>query len=181
MFSLLIAHAGMGGTAIQGFLHPLLGVDHLLAMLTVGMLSAQMGGRAIWTVPLTFVLVMGAAGVAGFLGVPLPFVERGIALSVVVLGTALVADQRVPEGVAMIFVGLFASFHGHAHGAELGTVRGAMDVVAYVLGFMVATAGLHVVGALLGFIALRSARGSLRLRLAGVPIAAIGMYLLAGV
>lgn len=179
--ALLLAHTGgPSGTAIEGFLHPLLGIDHLLAMLTVGLLSAQMGGRAIWTVPSTFVLVMGCAGVAGFLGLPLPLVESGIAISVIVLGAALLANRHVPEGVAMAFVGLFAVFHGHAHGAELGTVDSALDVVAYVLGFMVATAGLHVVGALLGYIALRSSGGAMLLRLSGGLIAMAGVYLIAG-
>jgi urease accessory protein len=167
-----------GGTAIQGFLHPLMGLDHLLAMVTVGMLSAQMGGRAIWTVPSTFVLVMALGGVLGFQGVPVPFVERGIAASVVVLGLAVLAQRSVPELVAMVVVALFATFHGHAHGVELGVVASALDATAYVLGFMVATAGLHVIGALIGYIALRSPAGAWRLRGGGAVIAAVGVYLL---
>lgn len=173
-----LLHTGTVGNAIEGFLHPLLGIDHLLAMITVGMLSAQMGGRAIWTVPTTFVSVMVIGGILGIAGIQVPFVEYGIALSVVILGVALLAKRRTPEGIAMIFVGLFAMFHGHAHGAELGTVTDVMQVVAYVLGFVVATAGLHVIGALLGYIALRNSRGALILRASGALIAMVGVYLI---
>lgn len=173
-----LLHTGTVGNAIEGFLHPLLGIDHLLAMITVGMLSAQMGGRAIWTVPTTFVSVMVIGGILGIAGIQVPFVEYGIALSVVILGVALLAKRQTPEGIAMIFVGLFAMFHGHAHGAELGTVTDVMQVVAYVLGFVVATAGLHVIGALLGYIALRNSRGALILRASGALIAMVGVYLI---
>jgi len=162
-------------------LHPLLGIDHLLAMITVGMLSAQMGGRAIWTVPTTFVSVMVIGGILGIAGVEVPFVEYGIALSVVILGVALLAKRRTPEGITMIFVGLFAIFHGHAHGAELGTVTDVMQVVAYVLGFVVATVGLPVIGALLGYIALRNSRGALILRASGALIALTGIYLVSAI
>jgi urease accessory protein len=172
-----ILHEGGGSTAISGFLHPLLGFDHLLAMVTVGLLSAQMGGRAIWTVPATFVGVMALAGIAGYAGAPLPFVEIGITLSVVVLGVALLIKRKFPEAVAMAFVGLFSIFHGHAHGAELGTVNTTMDVVAYVLGFMTATAGLHVIGALIGYLLIRNERGEQVLRYSGAVIAAIGVFL----
>jgi urease accessory protein len=176
----LLLHTGPpGGTAIQGFLHPLLGLDHLLAMVTVGLLSAQMGGRAIWTVPTAFVTVMAIGGLLGFTSFALPLLEQGIALSVVVLGLALLVRRSMPEAVAMAVVGIFALFHGHAHGLELGEVAGALDAAAYVLGFLVATAGLHVVGALIGFIALRTAGGALLLRLSGGIIATIGVYLLA--
>lgn len=177
----VVMHTGSGSTAIDGFLHPLLGFDHLLAMVTVGLLSAQMGGRAIWTVPTTFVLTMAVAGVLGYIGVPVPLVEYGIAISVIVLGAALWAKRQVPEAIAMVFVGLFAVFHGHAHGAELGTVNSVIDVIAYVLGFMTATAGLHVIGALLGYIALRNERGTQILRWSGVVIALLGVYILFGV
>jgi urease accessory protein len=164
--------------AVEGFLHPLLGIDHLLAMLTVGLLSAQLGGRAIWTVPVTFVSVMALGGLGGILGLQLPLVEYGIALSVIVLGIALLARRKIPEAIAMLFVGMFAMFHGHAHGAEIPNASGeSMFVAAYVLGFLTATAGLHVVGALLGYIALRSHKGARMLRIAGVAIAAIGVFI----
>jgi urease accessory protein len=168
-----------GAGAIEGFLHPLLGLDHLLAMVTVGLLSAQMGGRAIWTVPVAFVSVMALGGLLGIAGIELPLVEYAIAVSVVVLGIALVAKARMPELVAMSFVGFFALFHGFAHGAEMPQVTGdSMFLVAYVVGFLVATAGLHVIGALLGYIALRRPTGSLVLRLSGVFVAILGAYIL---
>lgn len=186
MFPILLSvvmHTGTGTSgAIEGFLHPLLGTDHLLAMLTVGLLSAQLGGRAIWTVPVTFVSVMALGGLAGILGLQLPLVEYGIALSVIVLGIALLARRRIPEAIAMLFVGFFAMFHGHAHGAEIpNATGGTMFIVAYILGFLTATAGLHVIGALLGYIALRSARGATILRLSGIVIAAMGVFILASI
>lgn len=182
LFTLLpLAHTGAGSGAIAGFLHPLLGTDHLLAMLTVGLLSAQLGGRAIWTVPATFVSVMTLGGVMGLVGMPLPLVELGIAASVIVLGIALLSKATLPEWVAMVFVAVFAVFHGHAHGAELPAVSSVIDVIAYVVGFLVATAGLHVIGALIGYMALRSARGAMVLRGSGLLIALVGIYFLVGV
>lgn len=177
LFAPTLAHISPTGTAIDGFLHPLLGFDHLLAMITVGLLSAQIGGRAIWTVPTTFVTVMAVSGLLGYLNVPLPFVEYGIAISVVLLGASLLANRRVPEAVAIVLVALFSVFHGHAHGAELHNARTVIDVVAYILGFMTATAGLHVIGALLGYVALRNHQGSQVLRYSGVLIAVVGVYL----
>ncbi len=176
----ILLHEGGGSTAISGFLHPLLGFDHLLAMVTVGLLSAQLGGRAIWTVPATFVGVMALAGVAGYAGVPLPGVEIGIAVSVIVLGAALFSQRKFPEAFAMAFVAVFSIFHGHAHGAELGTVNSTMDVVAYVLGFMTATAGLHVIGALIGYMLLRNDRSAQILRWSGAAIALAGVWIFTG-
>lgn len=175
-----VAHTGAGSGALAGFLHPLIGLDHLLAMVTVGLLSAQLGGRAIWTVPATFVGVMALGGLLGMLGMNLPLVEFGIAASVVVLGIALLAKATLPEWVAMAFVALFAVFHGHAHGAELPAVTSAIDVIAYVVGFLVSTAGLHVIGALLGYMLLRSSRGALLLRGSGLLIALVGAYFMLG-
>lgn len=179
----ILAHTLPGAsTAIEGFLHPLFGIDHLLAMVTVGLLSAQIGGRAIWTVPATFVTVMAVGGILGYAGIPVPAVEYGIALSVVVLGIALLAKRRIPETIAMIFVGLFALFHGHAHGAELPKVSDSvMYLLAYVLGFMTSTAGLHVIGALIGYMALRSSRGATLLRLSGAVITILGVWIVSNV
>ena len=172
--------APTGGTAIEGFLHPLLGLDHLLAMLTVGLLSAQMGGRAIWTVPTTFVAVMAGGGILGFYGVHIPYVEYGIAASVIILGVALLAKQQLPVVLVIAFVGLFGLFHGHAHGAELPRLSDDFFyLAAYVLGFMTATAGLHVIGALIGYIALRRKAGAMILRLSGGLIAVVGVFLIA--
>ena len=177
----ILAHTSPGSGAIDGFLHPIKGFDHLLAMLTVGLLSAQMGGRAIWSVPVTFVSVMALGGLLGLLGMPLPLVEYGIAASVIVLGIALVSKANLPEWAAMVAVGIFAVFHGHAHGAELPEVSSAIIAIAYVVGFLVATAGLHVIGALIGYMLLRNKQSALVLRAAGVLIALAGVYIVLGI
>jgi urease accessory protein len=176
----MLLHVTPGSGAVEGFLHPLLGLDHLLAMVTVGLLSAQLGGRAIWTVPLTFVSVMALGGLLGLIGIDLPLVEFGIAASVIVLGLALLLKAKLPELVAMIFVGIFAVFHGYAHGAELPEVSSPIIALAYVVGFLVSTAGLHVIGALLGYIMLRNQRGTLVLRGSGMLIALAGAFIMAG-
>jgi urease accessory protein len=173
-----LGHTSPGSGAIDGFLHPLLGLDHLLAMLTVGLLSAQLGGRAIWTVPLTFVSVMAIGGILGLAGLQLPLVEYGIASSVIVLGIALLSKASIPEWAAMIGVGIFAVFHGHAHGAELPAVDSVIIAIAYVVGFLVATAGLHVIGALIGYILLRNERSAMILRASGMLIAVTGVFIL---
>ncbi len=175
---IVLGHTSPGSGAIDGFLHPLLGLDHLLAMLTVGLLSAQLGGRAIWTVPLTFVSVMALGGILGLVGVQLPLVEYGIAGSVIVLGIALLSKASIPEWAAMVGVGIFAVFHGHAHGAELPAVDSVIIAIAYVVGFLVATAGLHVIGALIGYILLRNERSAMILRASGMLIAVTGVYIM---
>lgn len=175
-----LAHVGRGSGAMAGFLHPILGLEHLLAMVTVGLLSAQLGGRAIWTVPATFVGVMAIGGVMGILGVDLPLVRLGIAASVLVLGIALLSKATIPEWLAMCFVALFAIFHGYAHGAGLPTVTNVIDVIAYVAGFLISTAGLHVIGALIGYIFLRNQRSTLLLRGSGVLIALSGVFFVVG-
>lgn len=175
-------HSGYDGGIFAGLLHPILGIDHLLAMVTVGLLSAQMGGRAIWTVPATFVSVMAISGLLGIVGLPLPFVEYGIALSVVVLGIALFAPKKLPVTLTMVFVGLFALFHGHAHGTELPAFsETALDVFAYVFGFLLATASLHLIGALVGQMAVSTTRGANILRFSGALIAAMGIFLVISV
>lgn len=182
IFLVPLLHQNTGGGAWAGFLHPLLGLDHLLAMVTVGLLSAQIGGRAIWTVPTVFVAMMIIGGVMGILGIGFPLVELGIAASVVVLGIALAAKQALPIALVMTFVGLFGIFHGHAHGTELPTVADTtLYIISYIVGFVVATAGLHVIGALLGTMAVRSRRGERSLRTAGVIIAVMGLGILFGV
>lgn len=174
---IILAHTNPGSGAIDGFLHPLLGLDHLLAMLTVGLLSAQLGGRSIWTVPVTFVSLMAIGGILGLVGIDLPLVEYGIAASVVILGFVLVAKLNLPEWAAMTAVGVFAVFHGHAHGAELPAVDSVIIAIAYVVGFLVATAGLHVIGALIGYILLRDDKSALVLRASGLMIALAGVYI----
>ena len=113
------AHMGVGhadGLA-HGFWHPLSGIDHVLAMVMVGLFAAQLGGRALWLVPAAFVAVMAIGGAVGFAGLPVPFVELGIGLSIVVLGAAVALGFKTVVAAAMALVGFFAVFHGHAHGA----------------------------------------------------------------
>lgn len=116
-----LAHTGVGDTAglVHGFLHPMGGLDHVLAMLAVGVLAALLGGRALILVPLSFVAMMAVGFVLGLGGVALPLVELGIALSVIVIGAAAAWGGRLPVAAAMSLVGAFAIFHGHAHGAEM--------------------------------------------------------------
>lgn len=150
MPSIAFAHTGVGDTSgfMHGFGHPISGLDHILAMVMVGVFAYQLGGRAMWLVPTTFVLVMAFGGALGVLGVPVPFVEVGIALSVIVLGAIVALNVKAPIAGAMGIVGLFAIFHGHAHGAEMPEDAGG---VAYAAGFMIATALLHALGIALGF------------------------------
>lgn len=177
--TLVFLHTYGGGGILAGFLHPLLGLEHLLAMLAVGLLSAQIGGRALWTVPATFVAVMGLSALLGIAGVPLPFVQYGLTISVLILGIAILLGNRVPEWAALIIVGIFAFFHGHAHGTQLPEVTDTLSLlIAYILGFLIATAGLHVVGALIGLIMGRLNRGQLLMRLSGLAIALAGVFLI---
>jgi urease accessory protein len=143
------AHTGVGSTIgfTHGFLHPLSGIDHMLAMVAVGLFAARLGGRALWLVPSTFVAMMAVGGILGINAIPVPFVEIGIALSVLVLGAAVALDFSLPTAAAMALVGVFAIFHGHAHGAEMPETASGLT---YGIGFMLATALLHVVGIGLG-------------------------------
>lgn len=173
------AHEITGGAGFMtGFNHPVLGFDHLLAMLSVGLLSTQLGGRAIWTVPLAFMAFMLFGGILGLYGVALPFVELGIALSVLLLGLAIALGRQIPLLLAMGFVGLFAIFHGHAHGAEMPALT---SPVLYALGFLSGTAVIHLLGVSLGFIMQQLSRKLPLLRLSGGAIALIGGYLIVGI
>lgn len=171
-----LAHTGTGpvsGLAV-GLGHPLSGLDHLLAMIAVGLWAARIGGGAVWAVPLAFVAAMVAGGAAGMAGIAVPYVEVGIGLSVVALGALIAAEVRVATVVAMALVGLFALVHGHAHGAELPRAAGAL---AYALGFALATASLHAVGIGAG-LALRSPAGARVVRASGAAAALGGVVIL---
>lgn len=177
---LAFAHEGASlpyGSFLAGLTHPVLGADHFLAMVSVGIVSAQIGGRAIWTVPTTFVCVMAFGGLLGWLDIGLSAIEAGIAVSVLALGLAIAADKRLPVSLAMTAVGFFAIFHGYAHGAEMPTVA---NPVTYALGFMTGTAFLHVTGVIIGDISQHYAAGKVMLRVGGAAIAALGAYFLAG-
>src|SRR6202011_1710641 len=119
--SLAFAHPGHDGTPdlVHGFMHPLGGIDHILAMVAVGLIAARLGGRALWLVPASFVVTMAVAGLAGMAGIALAHAEAGIALSVVVLGAMIALRLTMPVAAAMALVGFFAIFHGYAHGAEM--------------------------------------------------------------
>jgi urease accessory protein len=180
--SLAHAHVGVGDTGgfAHGFWHPIGGVDHVLAMVMVGLFAAQLGGRAMWLVPAAFVGVMAVGGVVGFAGLPVPFVELGIGLSIVVLGAAVALGFRTMVAAAMGLVGFFAVFHGYAHGAEMpDSVAG----LAYGVGFVIATALLHAAG--LGFgLSLASKAGpsgATLIRATGGLTAVAGIALVAGV
>jgi urease accessory protein len=179
-----MAHTGIGATGgfAHGFWHPIGGLDHVLAMVLVGVLAWQLGGRALWLVPATFVLVMAAGGALGVAGLALPMVELGIALSIVVLGAAVAlapaGGLRAPVAVAMGIAGLFAVFHGYAHGGEMPA--GASGL-AYGVGFMLATAALHLGGIGLGFlIGVAGDRSGLAVRSAGGLAAIAGVAILTG-
>jgi urease accessory protein len=174
--ALAFAHveAGRAEGFLAGLHHPVSGLDHVLAMVSVGLWGAQLGMPAIWILPVTFPVVMALGGMLGLLGVPLPGVEIGIAASALVLGLAVSASWRPPLWAAATIVGLFAIFHGHAHGTELPA--GASGLL-YSLGFVVATGLLHAAGIGIGTIH-RWPRGRRILRVAGGAVAAAGLVFL---
>jgi len=171
------AHIGAGHASgfARGFLHPIGGLDHVLAMLAVGMFAANLGGRALWAVPLTFVAVMALGGALGARQVELAYVEVGIALSVVVLGLTVATRPNWPVAAAMALVAVFAVFHGHAHGAEMPM---AASGAGYAAGLVLATAILHLAGIALGTGAALWSRAA---PLAGSAMALAGVALLTGI
>jgi urease accessory protein len=171
-----LAHEETGQAAglLAGLLHPVSGIDHVLAMIAVGLWGAVLGPPAIWVLPVAFPLVMALGGLMGLLGLPLPGVEIGIALSALVLGIMVLAELRPPLWVAAVIVSFFAVFHGHAHGRELPAGASAL---LYSLGFVVATGLLHAVGILLG-VAHRWAVGRQFVRAAGAGVALAGIFFL---
>ena len=164
-----------GASFYQGFIHPLLGLDHLLAMLAVGIWAAQTGGRARWLVPAAFLALLALGGGIGMLGWPLPQVELGIAGSVVVFGLLITGAAKMPLWLSMVIAGLFALFHGHAHGAEMPQ---AATPWLYALGFLLTTAMLHGLGMLTG-LAHHYPWPARLLRVGGASLAAAGVWLLA--
>ena len=160
---------------LSGLTHPVLGFDHFLAMLSVGILSAQMGGRAIWAVPATFVSVMALGAFIGVKNIGIPGVEYGIALSVLMLGFSLAMERKLLPVWAMLGVGFFAIFHGHAHGTEMPKI---VTPVVYALGFLLGTAGIHLCGVLVGVVSNRTAKGTEILRFVGAGISGVGVHIL---
>jgi urease accessory protein len=162
------------GGFISGFEHPISGLDHIVAMVSVGLWGAQLGAPAIWLLPVTFPMVMAFGGMLGLMGVPLPGTEIGIALSAIGLGGAVATEARPPLWAAALLVGFFAIFHGHAHGTELPPDESG---VLYSIGFVVATGLLHLTGIAIGLIH-RWKLGQLALRLGGAGVALVGCFFL---
>jgi urease accessory protein len=172
-----LAHPGHGAAtgAEAGFLHPLMGADHILAMVAVGLLAALRGGRALWALPLAFLTLMSVGAGLGMAGVALPYAETGIALSIVVFGLAAIVGLRAPVALLAALVGVFAVFHGHAHGAEMPETASGLS---FGLGFLAATALLHAAGLGLGLAAGRIGASRAAPAL-GAVTAAAGLALLA--
>ncbi|MFG1347113.1 HupE/UreJ family protein [Xanthobacter autotrophicus DSM 431] len=171
-----LAHTGVGvaGGLTSGFMHPMLGPDHIIAMVAVGLWGAQLGAPAIWVLPITFPLVMAFGGLLGVMNVPLPFIEQGVAVSGIALGLFVFMNVRLPLAIAACIVGVFAIFHGYAHGRELPE---AADPVAYAVGFVVATGLLHLVGILIGEL-IKWPAGAKLVRGCGAAIGCAGVYFL---
>jgi urease accessory protein len=159
---------------VTGLQHPWSGLDHVLAMVAVGLWGAQLGNPAIWVLPVTFPLVMSLGAMMGLLGIPLPGIEIGIAVSAILLGSMVAGEVRPKMVVAALLVGFFAIFHGHAHGTELPAGQSGM---LYSMGFVIATGCLHAIGITLGLVH-RWPAGRLALRGAGAFIAVMGVTFL---
>ena len=179
--SLAFAHTGLdhGAGLFHGLAHPIGGLDHILAMVAVGIFAVVLGGRALLLVPLSFVAMMLAGFALGLMQVDLPFVELGIALSSVVIGAAAAWGKPMPTAAAMALVGVFAVFHGHAHGAEMPADASGLS---YALGFALSTTLLHLAGMLgaYGTTKLLARFGQTAARVAGAVFAVGGLGVLAG-
>ena len=176
--SVALAHTGAHTSGFaHGFAHPISGLDHVLAMVMVGLFAYQLGGRALWIVPLAFVSAMSVGGALGLAGIGVPFIEIGIALSVVVLGALVASNARTPVIAAVAMVGFFAIFHGYAHGAEMPANAAALT---YAIAFLIATALLHLTGAALGLGIDKAGQrtGSAFVRVAGAfgLVAGLGIF-----
>jgi urease accessory protein len=173
------AHSGGGeaGGFTSGFLHPIFGLDHVAAMVAVGLWGAFLGSRAMWLLPVIFPMVMAVGGALGVAGVPIPGVEIGIALSAVALGSMIAFAVRPPLWVAGVLVGVFAIFHGHAHGTELPESANAL---AFAIGFVISTGLLHLCGIAFGLL-VKWPWGKKVVRMGGGAIALLGVCFLTGV
>ena len=165
-----------GAGFVNGFLHPILGWDHVAAMVAVGLWGAFLGKPAIWVLPVAFPLVMAMGGALGLAGVPLPMVETGIGASALVIGLAVAMAMRPPIWIAAVIVAFFAVFHGYAHGVEMPQ---AANPAAFAMGFVLATGLLHLTGIALGMLT-RSPLGTAAVRGAGAIIALTGVGFLTG-
>jgi len=168
---------GVAGGFVSGFTHPLFGWDHVVAMVAVGLWGAFLGAPAIWLLPIVFPLVMAGGAALGIANFPLPAVEVGIAVSAVVLGILVATAAKPSLWIAAVIVGVFAIFHGYAHGAELPA---AADALAYAGGFVVGTGMLHAIGIAFGLVSEWN-WGKVAVQTAGGVIAVVGMAFLVGV
>ena len=168
------AHVQLGAAAgfLSGLVHPISGMDHMLAMVAVGLWGAQLGAPAIWVLPVAFPLVMALGGMLGLMGVPVPGIEYGIATSAILLGAAVTLELRASLFATALLVGVFAIFHGHAHGTELPPGQSAM---LYSMGFVIATGCLHALGIGIGAVH-RWTWGHKLLRAAGAVVAVGGVF-----
>ena len=175
-----IAHGheggGIAGGFVSGFVHPILGWDHVAAMVAVGLWGAFLGNPAIWVLPVVFPLVMAFGGALGVMGIAVPSIETGIAVSAIVLGAMVALAVRPPLWIAAVLVGVFAIFHGHAHGTEL---PGAANPLAYSAGFVISTGMLHLSGIAFGLL-VRWPAGKVAVRTFGVIISLAGVGFLTG-
>ena len=170
------AHQGTGSITgiVSGLKHPVSGMDHVLAMISVGLWGAQLGAPAVWMLPVAFPMVMAFGGMLGLMGIALPGIEIGIAVSALVLGAMILTESRPPLWFAAALVGFFAIFHGHAHGTELPVGSSGL---LYSIGFVAATGTLHGLGIALGLVH-RFRGGRLAVRAAGGVVSAAGLFFL---
>jgi len=175
-----LAHPGHDGATglVHGFFHPITGIDHILTMLAVGLLAAQYGGRALWLVPMSFLVAVAIGGAIGLAGIPVQIVEAGIGLSVVVLGLMIAFQIKPPTLVAMVVVGFFALFHGYVHGSEMpiGLAR-----LSFAAGFLIATAFLLGAGAGFGLLLQRRTVSRRLIQVGGGAMVLVGIAVLASV
>jgi urease accessory protein len=157
---------------LTGLRHPISGLDHVLAMISVGLWGAQLGAPAVWVLPVAFPMVMALGGMMGLMGIPLPGTEYGIAASMILLGAVVLFEVKPPLWVAGCLVAFFAIFHGHAHGTELPPGQNGL---LYSMGFVCATGLLHGVGISIGLVH-RWTWGQMFLRLAGAFTASMGVF-----
>ncbi len=172
----VLGHQGHGmGGLIAGLTHPIFGSDHLLAMLSVGIISAQIGGYALWSVPLIFVLFMIVGGVMGLNFIPFIGVELGIAISVIILGIAIFSEKKLSIIITSLFIAFFGIFHGYAHGMEVPQIA---SPYLYVLGFILTTIIIHLSGLYFGYWFTKKNALNKTLRVCGLFIALIGILFL---
>lgn len=170
-----LAHTGVGETTgfVHGLTHPISGVDHLLAMVAIGMWAIQIGGRGMWVLPACFVSMMIIGSILGFSGIPVPFIEEGILASILILGILIAAAFKSPLVYSAVIAGIFAIFHGYAHGAEMPATSGT---ATYMFGFTCSTALLHLSGLGIGAL-LQATNLKIVGRFAGGAVALGGIYL----